>query len=189
MTKAFLSALSPSPNTIGKRNADQLEEEKDEDDEDDIQHALDNIDPMDTNNSNNNAEDDDDDDDDSPHGKSKALRTLLLKIRGLVAKVRKSPQAKVYFRQCCSQTDNNTKAKELIPFCKTRWETWENVMGRLVDLKRVCAMHDHILLLTQTFYRQLIYLLQQRMTQRVFRKLGGGSAPTLHTNSRASSGI
>ena len=139
VTKAFLAALSPPTKTAGKRNADQLEDEKDEDEEDDIQRALDNIDQdagaamdgLDDNNNNYN-----DNNDDSLRKQSKALRTLLLKIRGLVAKVCKSPQAKAFFRQCCGQTDNGTKAKELIPFCKTQWETWEMVMGRLLDLKR-----------------------------------------------------
>lgn len=85
VTKAFLTALSPPTKTTGKRNGDQPEDEKDDDDEEDIQQVLDNV----------LMDDLDDDDDDSPSRKSKLLCTLLLKICGLMVKVRKSPQAKV----------------------------------------------------------------------------------------------
>ncbi|KZP32734.1 hypothetical protein FIBSPDRAFT_722512, partial [Athelia psychrophila] len=49
--------------------------------------------------------------------------------------VRCSPQAKKYFRKCCA--DAKVKLLELLPYCKTRWGSWEGVIARLIIFKAV----------------------------------------------------
>lgn len=84
--------------------------------------------------------------------------TMLLKVRGFIAKVcyktyniyfrehlswsdqyaqvRRSPQAKKFFKKCCAE--EAVKALELLPYCKTRWGSWHGVISRLLVLKKVC---------------------------------------------------
>ena len=82
------------------------------------------------------------------------LKVLLLKVQVLIAKVWKSPQAKAYFQECCTVGVAETKVRELLPYCKTRWETWDAVLNRLLVLKKLScifffiSLTDTLLLLT-----------------------------------------
>lgn len=83
----------------------------------------------------------------------KLVSALLLKVRGFIAKVftfkipegycssilsqwqvRRSPQAKKYFKKCCEDALN--EKLELLPYCKTRWGSWNGVITRLLILKK-----------------------------------------------------
>jgi len=87
---------------------------------------------------------------------SKLAAKLLLKVRGFIAKVchclhfadwsinklfkvRQSPQAKKYFKKCCETA--KAELLELLPYCKTRWGSWNGVIGRLLVLKKVCFIY------------------------------------------------
>ena len=62
--------------------------------------------------------------------------------------VRKSPPAKKYFRKCCKAIkalkDAGVNVCELVPFCKTRWETWEAVIDRFILLEEVRSLHHSL---------------------------------------------
>ncbi|CAL1714259.1 unnamed protein product [Somion occarium] len=62
------------------------------------------------------------------------LAELLLKVRGFIAKVRRSPQAKQFFKKCCRAA--TIEVLELLPYCKTRWGSWFGVLGHLLVLKK-----------------------------------------------------
>lgn len=49
--------------------------------------------------------------------------------------VSKSPQAKKHFQKCCS--DASQEVLELVAFCKTRFQTWELVLKRFLELDKV----------------------------------------------------
>ncbi|KAG2123483.1 hypothetical protein DEU56DRAFT_49781 [Suillus clintonianus] len=55
-------------------------------------------------------------------------------VSGLLLKVRRSPQAKKYFKKCCE--DALDQELELLPYCKTRWGSWNGVIARMLLLKK-----------------------------------------------------
>ncbi|KAL5476481.1 hypothetical protein ACEPAI_3338 [Sanghuangporus weigelae] len=72
-------------------------------------------------------------------GEDKVLAKLLVKVRAFISKVRRSTGAKKYLRTCVGMTpsmDEQTKKLELIAYCETRWETWENVVDRIIVLQK-----------------------------------------------------
>ena len=62
------------------------------------------------------------------------LKTILLNVRGFVAKQRRSPLAKHYFLACCRTV--NIPERELLPFCATRWSSMLTVIERLLLLEK-----------------------------------------------------
>ena len=66
---------------------------------------------------------------------AKTLKKLLIEVRTVIACIRRSPQAKAYFLECCHRV--NIPALELLPFCNTRWESWKTVLERYLELKDV----------------------------------------------------
>ncbi|KAG0695466.1 hypothetical protein DFH29DRAFT_1005444 [Suillus ampliporus] len=64
----------------------------------------------------------------------KVVSGLLLKVRGFIVKVRRSPQAKKYFKKCCENALD--QELELLPYCKTRWGSWNGVIARMLLLKK-----------------------------------------------------
>jgi hypothetical protein len=65
----------------------------------------------------------------------KLVSGLLLKVQGFIAKVRQPPQAKKYFKKCCE--DALQQELELLPYCKTRWGSWNGVIAQMLLLKKV----------------------------------------------------
>ncbi|KAF7797199.1 hypothetical protein EIP86_008391 [Pleurotus ostreatoroseus] len=128
---AFLTALSPKKKGRGGKDVPILEvpadpvdgdyDPEDKDTEEDIQALETEINQM-------IAELPPDSD------KAKLLAGLLVKVRGFITKVRRSPQAKAFFRKCCKQAD--VEVLELLPYCKTRWGSWHDVLGRLLRLRK-----------------------------------------------------
>jgi hypothetical protein len=55
--------------------------------------------------------------------------------------IRRSPQAKAFFRRCCIKTDS--EVLELLPYCKSRWGSWYGVLVRLLLLRKVCIFGSH----------------------------------------------
>ena len=68
----------------------------------------------------------------------KLLKTLLLTVRAVIARIRRSPQAKSYFCDCCRRV--NIPIRELLPFCNTRWESWQTVLERYLEVKDVRSL-------------------------------------------------
>ncbi|GJE88702.1 hAT transposon family protein [Phanerochaete sordida] len=125
---AFLTALSPKKKSKGKdvpiieAPAERLDGGTDaEETEEDVQELMKEVqDALKT----------------LPEGSNEArlLSGLLLKVRGFITKVRRSPQAKAFFKKCCAQATG--EVLELLPFCKTRWGTWHTVLGRTLILQK-----------------------------------------------------
>jgi hypothetical protein len=53
--------------------------------------------------------------------------------------VRRSPQAKQFFKKYCKEALN--EVLELLPYSKTHWGSWNGVIRHLLILEKVCSLH------------------------------------------------
>lgn len=60
-------------------------------------------------------------------------KSLLLRVCGLSAKVRRSPGAKAYLLECCSMTES--PPLQLLGYCNTCWGSWLALLERFLVLK------------------------------------------------------
>jgi hypothetical protein len=75
------------------------------------------------------AEDDDDETDfDVADTVGKAL--------SLVTQIRKSPQARVFFKKCCTEVD--VPPLKLLKWIRTRWASLFKMLERVIRLRKVC---------------------------------------------------
>jgi hypothetical protein len=61
---------------------------------------------------------------------------LNLKLRKIIIKIRASPQRRERFKQQCVAAD--VKSLELIPDVVTRWNSTNDMIARVLELKQVC---------------------------------------------------
>jgi hypothetical protein len=134
------------------------------------------------------------------------LSSLLLKVRGFIAKVctlffsprailqfaclpqvRRSPQAKRFFRQCCK--DRLTLVLELLPYCKTRWSSWYGVISRLLELRLVLSFLLNLAVLLTSHLR--LWCTSSTTPTILIRSLRSTrvNPSTAHTASRTQSGV
>jgi hypothetical protein len=92
-------------------------------------------------------------------------------------KVRRSPQAKAFFRKCCKE--QGCRDLELSPHCKTRWGTWYQVLDRFRDLRKViwifssrCLCHRLI-----SSLQAVIYFVNNADDSNEVPKVDGDSKP------------
>ncbi|KAF8344050.1 uncharacterized protein EI90DRAFT_3010868 [Cantharellus anzutake] len=57
---------------------------------------------------------------------------LLSRIRALIVRIRKSPGAKLYLRECCAKV--SIKPLELMMYGNTRWGSWLILLNRFIEL-------------------------------------------------------
>ena len=133
-----------------------------------VGHILSTITPVDAekthkaddNNDNDNDNDNNDNDneilagaatfDDCSAMLSKALRKLL----GLIVQIRKSPQARAFFKRMCREV--NIPEHDLMLFVRTRWASMFACLERALMLKLVCsytASQDLVLIHPQAITR------------------------------------
>ncbi|THU79057.1 hypothetical protein K435DRAFT_875933 [Dendrothele bispora CBS 962.96] len=58
------------------------------------------------------------------------------KVLALVNQIRKSPQARAFFKECCIQTGN--QPQELKLWVRTRWASLHAALDRIIALEKVC---------------------------------------------------
>jgi hypothetical protein len=90
------------------------------------------------------AEEDDDDDETDFD-----VADTIGKALSLVTQIRKSPQARVFFKKCCAEVD--LPPLELLKWVRTRWASLFKMLERVIRLRKVCFI------LSFMFY--LIYLI------------------------------
>ena len=66
------------------------------------------------------------------------MRTIIMRIRGFIAKVRRSLMAKAFFLECCRTV--RIPPQELLAFCPTRWCSLQETVERVLLLEKAVKL-------------------------------------------------